>query len=115
MTDTNKSTDFIADGVKNIMLAGIGALAITADKSKELVDKLVKEGEITIGQGRVLNEELRRTVSNHVNQGSAKTTEFIESMTTMAEDDLAAVRAKLDEIEKERAQQQDADSEKTAD
>ena len=50
----------IGDGFKNIFLAGIGALAYTGEKGKELIDQLVDKGEITLDQGRELNEELRR-------------------------------------------------------
>ena len=41
----------IGDGFKNIFLAGIGALTITGEKSKELVDQLV-EGAAHRGTGQ---------------------------------------------------------------
>ena len=50
----------IGDGFKNIFLAGIGMMAYTGEKGKEIVDQLVEKGEITLDQGRELNEELRR-------------------------------------------------------
>ena len=50
----------IGDGFKSIFLAGIGALAYTGEKGKEIIDQLVDKGEITLDQGRALNEELRR-------------------------------------------------------
>lgn len=53
----------IGDGFKNIFLAGIGALAYTGEKGKEIIDTLVEKGEITIEQGRSLNEELQRKAS----------------------------------------------------
>lgn len=52
-------TDNIAGGFKDIFLAGVGALAIGAEKSKELVDQLISKGEITVDQGKALNEELK--------------------------------------------------------
>ncbi|MDD3165666.1 MAG: hypothetical protein PHS97_07400 [Oscillospiraceae bacterium] len=48
------------DEMKKVVLAGIGAVALTIEKSKELVDELVKKGELTVEQGKVLNEELKR-------------------------------------------------------
>jgi hypothetical protein len=45
----------IGDGFKNIFLAGIGAMAITGEKSKELVDQLVAKGELTVDQGKQIN------------------------------------------------------------
>jgi polyhydroxyalkanoate synthesis regulator phasin len=53
----------IGDGFKNIFLAGIGALAYTGEKGKEMIDQLVEKGEITLDQGRELNEELQRKAS----------------------------------------------------
>lgn len=48
--------------MKKILLAGIGAAATTAEKSKEILDDLVKKGELTVEQGKVLNEELKHNV-----------------------------------------------------
>ena len=53
----------IGDGFKNIFLAGIGAMAYTGEKGKEIIDQLVEKGEITLDQGRELNEELQRKAS----------------------------------------------------
>lgn len=54
----------IGDGFKNIFLAGIGVLAYTGEKGKEIVDQLVEKGEITLEQGRELNEELQRKAAD---------------------------------------------------
>ena len=48
----------LTDGLKKILLAGIGTVAVTAEKSKDVLDELVKKGELTVEQGKVLNEEL---------------------------------------------------------
>ena len=53
----------IGDGLKNIFVAGVGALAYTGEKGKELIDTLIEKGEITLEQGRELNEELQRKAS----------------------------------------------------
>lgn len=36
----------ISEDIKKIMLAGIGAVATTAEKSKDVIDALVKKGEL---------------------------------------------------------------------
>ena len=54
----------IGDGFKNIFMAGIGALAYTGEKGKEIIDQLVEKGEITLDQGRELNEELQRKAAD---------------------------------------------------
>ena len=53
----------IGDGFKDIFFAGIGALAITGEKAKEVVDQLIAKGEITVDQGKQINSELTRKVS----------------------------------------------------
>ena len=54
----------IGDGFKSIFLAGIGAMAYTGEKGKEIIDQLVAKGEITLDQGRELNEELQRKATD---------------------------------------------------
>ncbi len=62
MTDNNTSNntnmpDF-GEGLRKIFLAGVGALAATAEKGQELVNNLVARGELTVEQGKKLNSEL---------------------------------------------------------
>ena len=49
----------LGENIRKLLLAGIGSAAMTAEKSKELLDELVKKGELTVEQGKVLNQELR--------------------------------------------------------
>ena len=51
-----------SDGFKDIFLAGIGAMAITGEKTKELVDQLIAKGELTVDQGKEINSELKHKV-----------------------------------------------------
>ena len=41
----------IGEGLKKVLLMGIGAASVTAEKSQQLVDELVKRGELTVEQG----------------------------------------------------------------
>ena len=52
--------DAISEGLRKLILAGIGAVAATKEKSEVILDELVKKGELTVEQGKVLNEELKR-------------------------------------------------------
>ena len=56
----------LGDGLKKLLLAGIGTVAVTAEKSKDILDELVKKGEITVEQGKVLNQELKHNVKETV-------------------------------------------------
>ena len=62
--------DDLSDGVKKVFLAGVGAMAIGAEKSQELVDELIKKGELTVEQGKELNEELTRKVKETTDNAS---------------------------------------------
>ncbi len=54
--------DILGTGVKKLLLAGIGTVAATAEKSKEVLDELVKKGELTVEQGKILNQELKHNI-----------------------------------------------------
>ena len=56
----------LTDGLKKILLAGIGTVAVTAEKSKEVLDEMVKRGELTVEQGKVLNQELKHNIKDTV-------------------------------------------------
>lgn len=120
MAETNLGNE-ITSGVKKVMLAGIGALAVTAEKSKDLVDTLVKQGELTVSQGKVLNEELKRTVKS---QG-AKDADPVEveaevvsdktataddvDLDSMSDEQIARLRARLAALDEKRDEAAAAD------
>ena len=41
-----------SEDMKKVLLAGIGAVAATAEKGQAVIDMLVKKGEMTVEQGR---------------------------------------------------------------
>lgn len=54
------------EGLRKVFLAGVGAVATTAENAKELIDDLVEKGELTVAQGKALNEELKYTAKEKV-------------------------------------------------
>lgn len=56
----------LGEGLKKVFLAGVGAVATTAETAKELIDDLVTKGELTVEQGKVLNEELKRNTKQKI-------------------------------------------------
>ena len=60
-----RSMDF-SEGLKKIFLAGIGAVATTVETATDLVDTFVEKGELTVEQGKVLNEELKHNLKTKV-------------------------------------------------
>ena len=63
------------DGLRKVFLAGVGALATTVEKSQEIVDDLVKKGELTVEQGKALNAELKHEVAEVKESSEAKAAE----------------------------------------
>lgn len=55
----------VTDAFKDIFLAGVGALAIGAEKTQEVIDQLVEKGQITVEQGKEIASDLKdQAVSN---------------------------------------------------
>lgn len=91
------------EDLKKLLLAGIGAGAIAADKSKDVVDQLVKRGEITVEQGKVLNEELKHKISNTLGSNKTKVDMMNERLEGLSEEELKQVEEKIKELkEKEK-------------
>ena len=63
------------DGLRKVFLAGVGALATTVEKSQEIVDDLVKKGELTVEQGKAINAELKHKVAEVKEASEAKAAE----------------------------------------
>ncbi len=49
----------VTDPFRQIFLAGVGALAMGADKTQEILDTLIKKGQITVDQGKEIASELK--------------------------------------------------------
>ena len=89
--------DRLNEELKTLFLAGVGAAAVPAEKTKALVGELVEKGRLTVEQGRVLNEELHHRsgpVSRAVPPDS-EADQLLRSLDRMSPEDLAALKAKL--------------------
>ena len=60
--------DPLSEGLRKLILAGIGAVAATKEKSEGILDELVKKGELTVEQGKVLNEELKHNIKDAIRE-----------------------------------------------
>ena len=93
-------------GFKHIFFAGIGAVAMTAEKTHELVKELIEKGEMTVEQGNIISEELKSNIGAKMRSAAdvvspPKKTAVVDMMDSMGKDELAAIKAKLAELEKE--------------
>ena len=99
--------DSLGENVKKLLLAGIGAVAVTAEKSKDLLDEMVEKGELTVEQGKVLNEELKHNIKKTVKEktGAGKKETAAEDLSDlldkMTPEQLAALKEQIQKKEAE--------------
>ncbi len=98
------------DGLRKLLFMGIGAVAVTAEKSQQVVDELVKKGEITVEQGRELNQELKRNVKKSFEEAAEakaeaekeaadKADELGKKISGMTAEELEKLKAMISEAE----------------
>ncbi len=92
--------------LKNLLIAGIGSIAYTYEKSANLIEELVKKGELTINQGKELNEELKRCLKPEKTDNSHedsipldKLKAFLSNMNLATKQDLDEIRDRLNKLE----------------
>ena len=105
----------LGDGLKKLLLAGIGTVAVTAEKSKEILDELVKKGEITVEQGKVLNQELKHNVKETVKKNVKVTLkpsnpeELKRVLSKVTPEQLASLKEQILKMEEEKEEAYDCE------
>lgn len=93
--------------LKNIFLAGVGSAAYTYEKATELIENLIKKGQLTVEEGKELTEELKRTVKEKTEKVSAEfkpltkedMSELLREMNFATKSELDELRRKIEELE----------------
>ena len=111
----------LGEGLKKILLVGIGTAAVTAEKSKEILDELVKKGELTVEQGKVLNQELKHNIKSTVKTAADSAKESAArkndqegrkaTISKLTPEQLAAVKAQIESMQAEAAKEKEEASE----
>ena len=83
--------DQLGEGLRKLILAGVGAAAATKEKSEVIFQELVRKGELTVEQGRVLNEELKHNLREAIREN------VIVNVLDMSEDIMSSVKDMDDE------------------
>ena len=88
----------LSDDLKKVLLAGIGAAAVTIEKSKDVIDGLVKKGELTVEQGKVLNKELKHNLAKKMEKPISveKVSKDLEKIDPK---DLEILKVKIEELQ----------------
>ena len=83
-----------SDCMKKVFLAGVGAAASAAESVSDIVSRLVEKGEITVEQGKVLNEELKRGAKQKAKK------HLFDALEKLSPEEREELKQKLEEIEK---------------
>ena len=107
-----KEPNPLFESVRKVMLAGVGAVALTVDAIEDLVEKLVERGELTEEEGRKLindvwsrhkkdakkaEEEVNKRVDELMARFDIPTKAEFEDLSTQ----ISEVSKKVDELKKE--------------
>ena len=77
------------DELKKLLLAGIGSIAYTYEKSAKVIEELVDKGRISVDEGKELSQELKRTFKD-------KSEEFNEKVMPLTKEDLKNILCEED-------------------
>ncbi len=101
----------IGDGLKKFLLVGIGAAAVTVEKSQQIVDELVKKGEITVEQGKELNKELQHNVKKTLDARKMDAKTMEERVANMGKEELETLKAIIKAAEQTEEEKMEAEME----
>lgn len=129
--------DQLSDGIRKLILAGIGAVAATKEKSEVILDELVKKGELTVEQGKVLNEELKHNIKDAIRDNvtlhivtdedeeepedggddseAAPQGDLMDAVDSMNDEQLTALKARIQAAEAARAEKNETPKESSPD
>lgn len=89
----------INEDVRKVMMAGLGALSVLAEKTQETVESLAQKGEEALDHGQVLNERLRYKIKQAIHDEKAETKsdkqDVLNALDRLSPDELREVKEKL--------------------
>ena len=93
----------ITEGIRKIFLAGVGAVATTGEAAKSLIDTLVEKGELTVKQGKALNEELKKSAKDKMNRHVTvhvvnEFKDVYSAVDKMSKEELESLKERLNEL-----------------
>ncbi|WP_350342682.1 hypothetical protein PRVXT_001936 [Proteinivorax tanatarense] len=93
--------------LKKILLAGLGTATFTYEKATDLVEEMVDKGEITVQQGKELNQELKNKFTEKADQTSQEFAELntvkglIEKFNLATKEDIDQLKTRIERLEEE--------------
>lgn len=96
----------LSEDLKKVFLFGVGAIAKTSEKSKEIIDELIAKGAITVEQGKIINEgltyNLKEKIMEKEKELNSELISQIKYMKNLSDEDIAILKEKIAETEKEK-------------
>ena len=71
----------------NILLAGVGAAALTIEKASDIISGWVQKGKLTVEDGKELTEELKRNITSK----GTEVKETVDSLMPITKDGLREI------------------------
>lgn len=81
----------MANEAKKILLAGVGAAALTCEKANEVISQWVEKGKLTVEDGKELAEELKRNVTEKGAEKKEAVLEKVDSLRPLTKEALKEV------------------------
>ncbi len=102
----------IEDLTKNVMYTAVGAVVVAAEKAQEILEECRVKGEAACEKYAIKNEELKRNAAEAFKKAvnvtvvvdedeNPKAEDIVSKMGKLSKEDLAKVKEKLSELEKE--------------
>jgi len=93
------------DMFKRVFLAGVGALNLSRERAKAIVDELVKSGEVREKEGRILVNEMMKKAADVKDEVEATISKQMDSaykrLNLASVDQLKKMERRIQELEKE--------------
>lgn len=90
----------VLDEIKKLLMVGVGATATTLEKTKEFIEEMVVKGELTVQQGKELNEELKHNIKEVFEQEEKKG-DILDQLDGLSTEELDTLKAKIEAMTKE--------------
>ena len=86
--------------LKKLAMIGIGGTALAVEKVAEYVEDLVKQGKLTVDEGKKLTEELIRNKEKEVTEkGREEIEAILLEMNIAQRKDIEALETKIEDLE----------------
>lgn len=93
--------------LKKLAMFGIGGTALAVEKVSEYVDGLVKQGKLTVDEGKKLTEELIRNKEKEVTEkGREEIESILLEMNIAQQKDIDVLVERIEDLEKELNQKE---------